>query len=154
MPYVEVTGNVRDHMNVPIPAASEPELWFRPLGPQILPASGAMFAGVEVKADLTPATGAFTATLFSDLTPTFRYRPFMRWLVNPGETDPERRAFGYIEWPIEITPDIGGDIGDLILDFFGVANVYAASDAPNPGVRSQIHYNTNTDDIYERVVTW
>ena len=154
MPFVTISGNVRDHAGIIIPANREAELYFVPVEPQIVSGSPAALAGVEVKADFTPTTGDFTVDLFSDLTPKFRYWMELRWLVNPADTAPERRAYGHARWPDPIYPDTGGSIGNLIDPLQTFPYVYVDSSAPNAGVRNQLHFNTNTDDLYERVVTW
>lgn len=129
MALVPVTGNVHDNGGVVIPEDLHPELWFRPKGPSISP--GGMLVGVEVKAALTLATGAFTVTLDNSAT----YTPFLRWLISPAESN-ERRAWGYAEWGKEISPGLGGDIGTLpsagpdALYYFG-----PLSDPPPPGFR-------------------
>ena len=130
MALVTVTGNVHDNGGAVIPASLIPELWFRPKEPTISP--GGLLVGVEVKAQLNMISGAFTVTLESTAT----YVAFLRWVLNPSESVPERRAWGYARWGKEISPGLGGDIGTLpsagpdALYYFG-----PLSDPPPPGFR-------------------
>jgi hypothetical protein len=105
-----ISGDLWTHEGVPFPADLNPELWFRPERPGVT--SGALLAGVEVQATVNWSNGRFTVDLVAY--PGIRYQPFMRWLVNPQETDPEKWAFGYAEWPFTIDPNNGGNIGTLI----------------------------------------
>lgn len=148
MALVTITGTVKDHSNVVIHPDQQPELWFRPDGPRI---RAGLLAGVEVKANLTAGTGAFTVPLESD-GDEISYVPFLRWLVDPSQTDPEKRAFGYAEMP-RIWPDTGGPIGDLIRPATGW--VYCSPFAPvtDGTIRAEFQYNTTTTALYRRVIS-
>ena len=115
MPYVEISGNVRDHGGKIVPVNLQPELWFRPNAPVIIGGSAGMLLGVEAKADLTAATGAYTVQLFSG--PGISYTPVYSWLSDPSQADQqiENRARGYMEFPT-IWPGQGGPIGSLPQD--------------------------------------
>lgn len=150
MALVTITGNAWDHSRAPIPASLQPRLWFRPIAAHI---SGSLLAGVEVQATLTASTGAFTVKVESG--PGLKYRVSMDWLVPGQETEPpENRARSYVEWPYEVYPDVGGDIGDLITYVYGVGDVYVANDAPNYSRREAFQLNPSTQDLYRRRVTW
>lgn len=110
MAAVTVTGNAWDHTGSPIPAANRPELWFRPLAHEVT--GDALLAGVEAKATLNLTTGAFTVQLIAE--PWIRYRPVLRWLINPLEPNTEMWAWGYAEWDWTLNPfPDGGPIGEL-----------------------------------------
>jgi len=129
---VSVTGNAWSHAGSPIPAERRPELWFRPNRNNL--SESALLAAVDVKATLDPGTGRFVAVLES--APAVLYRPWMRWLVNPDERDPERWAFGYAEWPFEINPyPVGGPIDELARVDLSTITVYVGLDAPPEGYR-------------------
>lgn len=110
MATVVVTGNAWDHTGSPIDAALFPQLWFRPEGHDVSGAS--LLAGVEAQATLDPVTGAFTVQLVAE--PWIRYKPVLRWLLNPDEPNMQMWAWGYAEWAWSFNPfPTGGDIGDL-----------------------------------------
>lgn len=132
MPVVTVTGNAWDHTGSPIPAALFPELWFRPLGHDV--AEGALLAGVEVKASLNTTTGSFAAQLVAE--PSIRYRPVLRWLLNPQEPNPQMWAWGYAEWNWEFNPyPIGGLISELGGPDLTAYSVLVSLDPPPPGYK-------------------
>lgn len=132
MGVVTVTGNAWDHANSPIPAGRHPELWFRPNRAKL--AGDALLTATDVRASLDAVSGAFSVQLESG--PGVLYRPWMRWLVNPGETDPERWAFGYEEWPFEINPyPFGGPISELVRVELSIYTVYVGLADPPPGYR-------------------
>lgn len=108
MSLVTVTGNVWDSGRIPVPAANLPGLWFQPDRSAI--AGSGLIAGVEVKANLTVASGAFTVKLESGQ--GCRYKPVLRWRNNPAESKPENWVWEYAEWP-SFDPGPGGDITDL-----------------------------------------
>lgn len=106
MSKVTITGNVWDGDLEPIPAANEPELFFRPLATSN---DRGLLTDREVFADITdPVTGAFTVQLESQ--PGLVYIPIVRWLKNPE--DPNNRARGQAEWK-PIYPGAGGPISNL-----------------------------------------
>jgi len=107
---VEVSGNVRTHAGVPFPADLGGELWFRPSQDSVTP--GALLVGVEVQADLDPATGSFTAPL--EAAPDLWYKPFFRWVIDKSDPKPSNWSFGYREWPYKLWPGSGGAIEDLL----------------------------------------
>lgn len=129
MALVTVTGNAWDHTGKPIPAEQRPELWFRPRRADV--AGDALLAGVEVRADLDTATGAFSVRL--EAMPGIEYRPVLRWLIDPSQTT-EKWAYGYAEWPHLIAPYPGGGaIGDLLQpDKLGELVVYVSRTPPPP----------------------
>ena len=132
MALVAVTGNVHDNGGVTIPAELSPELWFRPKEASI--STGGLLVGVEVQAALNLSTGAFTVTLDNSIT----YVAFLRWLLNPSETLPERRSCVYARWDHEISPGLGGSIENLLPEEFRPEGAYyfgALSDPPPPGFR-------------------
>lgn len=132
MVTVTVTGNAWDHTGNPLPAELRPELWFRPR--ESATAGNALVAGVEAKANLNLVTGAFTVELVS--APGIKYTPFLRWLLNPHETNTELWAFGYAEWQFWITPyPVGGPIGDLTDVDLTAFNVLVSLDLPPAGYR-------------------
>jgi len=128
---VTVTGNVWDHSRDPIPAESEPELWFRPAASTI---AGSLLAGIESQATLNVATGAFEVELES--APGIQYTPVLRWLVNPG-SELERRAYGYTEFPA-FNPGAGGDIGTL--PPYVTVNGIVAGYGPPPAELTDVFY--------------
>lgn len=113
MVTVTITGNAWTHQGEPIPAEKRPELFLRPKAHAF--GSGSLLLGVEAKADLNLATGAFTVDVES--VPGVFYEPVMRWLINPHENDPKMWAYGYAEWPFLVSPNNGGVITDLINKF-------------------------------------
>ena len=127
MAIVTVTGNAWDHTGTPIPAEQRPELWFRPRRADV--AGDALLAGVEVRAELNTATGAFTVQL--EATPGIEYLPVLRWLIDPSQPV-ERWAHGYAEWPKPIVPyPVGGTIGELLpADGVGDLTVYVSLTPP------------------------
>jgi len=153
MPTVIVTGGAYDHGLDPIPSQMMPELWFRPNGPGV--SETRMLAGVDRKATLNPNTGAFSVRLFSDPEGRIWYRPFMRWLLNPAESLPERWAWGYVEWPVRVWPDAGGPIGGLIETDAHVpaGHVYVGEDAGDPAIKARLQLNPVTGVLYERRVS-
>lgn len=154
MPLVTITGRAWDHATQPIPGVLQPELWFRPNGP--VKGYGLM-PGVEIRAEwVRLASGTFTVDLWSDLSDRIRYRPVLRWLVDPSQADLsiEKRAYGYAEWPFEIIPDTGGDLSDLVDQQLGVGLVYCDSNVVDISKRNQLQFNTSTNDLWERVLEW
>lgn len=147
MALVTITGRVWDNGRVPIPAPQEPELWFRPDSARVSPG---LLAGVEVRASLNATTGVFIVQLES-VDDEITYIPFLRWLVNPAETDPDKRAFGYAEWP-RIYPDTGGDIGDLIRPVTGWCYCSPLVPVSDGSIRAEFQYNTSTTSLYRRLV--
>lgn len=144
MATVTVTGNAWDHTGAPIPGALHPELWFRPQGSSV--AGDALVAGVEAKAALNLATGAFTVQLVS--APGIRYQPFLRWLINPTEQDPDLWAFKYADWQFWVTPyPIGGPIGNLTDVDLTAFNVLVSLDPPPPGYRGWWLYSPATGQV-------
>ena len=132
MALVTVTGNAWDHTGAPIPAENHPELWFRPLGHDV--SGGALLAGVEAQAALSPLTGAFTVALVAE--PWIRYRPVLRWLINPAEPNMEKWAWGYAEWNWTFNPyPGGGSISDLDGPDLSAHSVLVSLDPPPPGYR-------------------
>lgn len=110
MPLATVTGNAWAHTGAAIPTRNQAELWFRPLAHDV--SDSTLLAGVEVKATLDAATGAFTVDLVAE--PWIRYQPFLRWLINPYEPNTEMWAWGYAEWDWTINPfPDGGPVGEL-----------------------------------------
>lgn len=110
MAVVTVTGNAWDHTGNPIPASLFPELWFRPESHDV--SNGSLLAGVEAKAALDTATGAFTVDLVAE--PWIRYRPVLRWLINPNEPNMQMWAWKYAQWLWDFNPfPNGGTISDL-----------------------------------------
>lgn len=131
MAVVTVTGKLSDFSGVVIPAGAVPELWFMP--ERSMYAQSGLLAGVESQAVLDVVTGAFTVQLdnVSD------YVPVLRWVLNPSESLPERRAWGRVEWP-RMSPGLGGDIGHLLPPEFKPETAYyfgALSDPPPEGFR-------------------
>lgn len=132
MSIVTVTGNAWDHTGAPIPAALRPELWFRPARDDV--SGSALLAGVEAKATLDLVTGGFTVQLVAE--PWLRYKPVLRWLINPSEVRPERWAFGYAEWDWSINPyPNGGPVGGLDGPDLSVYEVFVSLYAPPAGFR-------------------
>lgn len=155
MPLVTVTGNAWDHSGAVIPATLQPELWFVP--DQSHASGNALLAGVETKATLSATTGAFTVDLWSDGDEgKIRYRPQMRHLTDPSmaDWDIEKRVRGYVEWPFWVYPGAGGPIGDLIEVIVGVGLVWCSPTAPDLNVPYQMHFNTQTQWLYRRDITW
>ena len=153
MPLVTITGNARDHGLVVLPTNLEQRLWFKPnmghlVGPHALD-------GQRAYAELSPS-GAFTAEVWSEPgNSNFWYTLCTDWLPPGQETEPtEERARGFFEWPQRIYPDIGGDIGDLIDQYFGLGTVYAWHDAPRRDRFNQLHLNTTSQWLYERTIKW
>lgn len=131
MGVVTVTGNAWDHTGAPIPASNFPELWFRPLGHDI--SAGSLLVGVEAKANLNLATGAFTVDLMAE--PWIRYRPVLRWLVNPLEPNPEMWSWGYAEWDWTFNPfPSGGPISDLDVPDLSIFSILVGLTYP-PGYK-------------------
>lgn len=129
---VIVTGNAWTHTGSPISANRQPELWFRPNRHALSGAS--LLVAVDAQANLDVASGGFSVSLEAD--PALMYRPWMRWLTNPGENDPERWAWGYAEWPFEFSPyPAGGPIGTLAHVDLSIYTVYVGVDDPPPGFR-------------------
>lgn len=132
MATVTVTGNAWDHTGSPIPAGLRPELWFRPLGHDV--ASGSLLAGVEVKSTLNTATGAFTVKLVAE--PWIRYRPVLRWLLNPDEPNMQMWAWGYAEWSWTFNPfPNGGKISDLGGPDLSAYHVFVSLNTPPAGYK-------------------
>lgn len=132
MAVVTVTGNAWDHTGSPIPAANLPELWFRPLDNDV--SAGSLLAGVEAKATLSLVTGAFSVQLVAE--PWIRYKPVLRWLVNPAEPNPEMWSWGYAEWNWTFNPfPSGGPIGDLGGPDLSIYSVFVSLNTPPPGYR-------------------
>lgn len=110
MALVTVTGNAWDHTGAPVPAVYRPELWFRPERADVI--DDTLATPTEVKA-LMNAAGQFTVQLMS--APGVRYRPVLRWLVNPDEPLMEKWAYGYARWDWAVHPyPTGGPIGDIV----------------------------------------
>jgi len=153
MPMVTITGRLTDHGVAVMPPQYQQRVWFKPNTGHIR--SSYAMDGSEVPATLN-ADGTFSATVYSDPSdPDVWYTLCTDWLP-PGQglEAPENRARGYFEWPVRIYPDIGGPISDLVEIVNGIGMVYYASDAPRRGVRMQLHFNTSTDDLYAREITW
>lgn len=144
---VTITGNVFDHSRVVIPAAQQPELWFRPDSSRII---ASLLAGVESKATLS-SNGEFTIDLVSD-GDEISYTPVLRWLVNPAEPDMEKRSYGYVEFP-PIWPDTGGPIGDLTRPAIGWVWISERATLANGTIRAEFQYNPVTTSLYRRVLT-
>lgn len=105
MALVTLTGRVGDHSRNP--AGAEQELLFRPRKPQIV--ASIMQAGVE--SITTPSSqGAFSIEVEGNTW----YTPVLRWLTDSSQSSlaPEKRAYGYEEWPDVYSGD-GGPIGTL-----------------------------------------
>lgn len=153
MPLVTITGNLRDHGLVVLPTEYEQRLWLKPNKGHIR--AGYAMDGARVYAQLS-TSGEFTAEVWSEPgAPDLYYTLCTDWLPPGQETEPtEERARGYFEWPQPIYPDTGGPIGDLVEIIVGVGLVYCAPDAPNPSVRMQLHYDTDSYNLYERVIEW
>lgn len=106
MALVTITGNAWDGDRDPIPAANEPELFFRPLSTSMMQG---LLTDREVPAEaFNLATGAFTVELES--VPGLMYIPILRWLKNPE--DPMNRGRGQAEWK-PFYPGTGGPISQL-----------------------------------------
>jgi len=153
MPAVIVSGNLRDHGLANFPPGLKPRLFFKPNKGHIT-GSYAM-DGDRIYADLQP-DGSFTVQLYSEPSnPDVWYTLCLDWLPPGRENEPTKeRSRGWFEWPQRIYPDTGGPLGDLIDLINGVGMVYYAADAPRKGVRMQLHFNTSTDDLYAREITW
>lgn len=157
MPWVEVWGYVTDHRQENVPAELEPRLYFKPNRGRI-DGQGAL-DNVRVWGSLNRETGYFAATIWSDPgDPELWYTLCMDWLPPGQETEPtEERARTYYEWPERIYPDIGGRINDLVRNVVGVGLVYvstAVSGSMSPVPPYQLLFNPETDDLYQRVITW
>lgn len=132
MAKVSVTGNAWDHTGNPLPATLQPELWFRPEGHDI--SGNALLAGVEAKATLNLNSGAFTVDLMAE--PWLRYRPHLRWLLNPNESSPEKWSYGWATWDWTINPyPNGGPIGNLDGPNLDVYSVLVSLAPPPPGYK-------------------
>lgn len=132
MATVTVTGNAWDHTGNPIPAGLHPQLWFRPEGHDI--SGGSLLAGVEAKATLNSASGAFTVELVAE--PWIRYRPVLRWLLNPSEPNMAMWAWGYAEWSWTFNPyPSGGTIGNLAGPNLTTYSVLVSLDPPPAGYK-------------------
>lgn len=117
MAKVTITGSVWDGDLDPIPAANEPELFFRPLSTS---RDRGLLTDREVFADIPNlGTGAFTVQLESQ--PGLMYVPILRWLKNPE--DPNNRARGQAEWE-PIFPGAGGPIDQLPSDGNALSGVW------------------------------
>lgn len=132
MAVVTVTGNAWDHTGSPIPANLHPQLWFRPERHDV--AAGSLLAGVEAQATLNGATGAFTVQLVAE--PWIRYKPVLRWLLNPNEPNMQMWAWGYAEWSWAFNPyPAGGSISDLGGPDLTAYSVFVSLDPPPAGYR-------------------
>ena len=103
MALVTVTFNAWDHNRQVVPAAQQPEIWFRPVRSSL--ANGLM-TDRAVKATLNPATGAGQVQLES--APDLLYVPEMRWLLDRNVPD----AHDFCEWDA-FNPSFGGPIDQL-----------------------------------------
>lgn len=141
MALVTVTGNAWDHTGSPIPSTLRPELWFRPEKHDV--SGSALVAGVEAKATLNLTTGAFSVELVAE--PWIRYKPVLRWLLNPDEPNMERWAWGYAEWSWSFNPyPTGGKIGDLGGPDLSAYNVFVSLNAPPAGYKGWWLYSPTT----------
>lgn len=132
MPLVTITGNVWDHTGSPIPAERMPQFGFRPNTSNLV--SGGLAAKVEAFATLNYATGAFSCELVAE--PWITYTPWLRWLINPGEPDPEDWAYGYAEWSWTVNPyPNGGMISDLAGVDLSIYSVLVSLSPPPPGYK-------------------
>lgn len=108
-----------------------------------------------MRCDFNRSTGAFSAEVWSTLQPDLWYTLRTDWLLPGQETEPsEERARGYCEWGQRIYPDAGGNVGDLVDQFFGIGLVYAWYDAPRRDKFNQLHLNTTSQWLYQREVVW
>lgn len=105
MSLVTITYNVWDMNRAVIPAASEPQIMFRPIMSSL--ATG-LLTDREVYGSLSLTTGAGSVRLES--APGLFFVPIVTWLKNPE--DPNNRARGSTEWEM-FFPDRGGNISDL-----------------------------------------
>lgn len=127
MPAKTVTGNVRTHLGLAMPAERQLELWFRPNGSNI--SDGGLAIGVDAKANLNLTTGDFNVSL--ETAPHILYTPWVRWLVDPGESDPEKWAWGYAEWAWSFSPyPNGGPIDELAGDALSIYSVLVSLTLP------------------------
>ena len=130
MPTKTVTGNVRTHLGITMPEERQLELWFRPNADNV---SAGLAIGVDAKATLNTANGVFSASL--EAAPWITYTPWVRWLENPEENDPEKWAFGYAEWNWSFNPyPNGGPIDELVGDVLSIYSVLVAMTVP-PGYK-------------------
>lgn len=132
MVLVTVTGNAWDMSRQAFPAGVLPELWFCPERAGV---TSALFADVEVKANLTLSTGAFSVALES--IPGVAYVPILRTVRNPQEPQPERRSLDEHRWPA-IFPGSGGNIGALMP--FAPINGITFGDGPPPASYRDVAY--------------
>lgn len=154
MALVTITGNAWDHGVTVLPANLQQRLWFVPNGGHIVLGAGAL-DGQPVAVDFNRANGAFTVQVWSTNSDDLWYTLRTDWLPPGQETEPTaERSRSFFEWPQRIFPGEGGALGDLVSQTVGRGIVYCAPDAPNVFRQNQLHYNTDTYDLYERVVTW
>ena len=125
MVAVDVTGRLVAPDGKPYPAARRPKLGFRPLAHTA--GSGSLVPAVETYAVVDPLTGMFLAQLES--IPGLRYRPFVQWVLNPGEPDPALWAMGSAEWDFDFHPGGGGAI-DVLANLVPVASIAAQLTPP------------------------
>lgn len=156
MPMVTMTGRVTDAGQNPLPVSLDPRIWLRPNQANV-GGSASVFHREEVPVEWVNINqGTFTVELWSEPNdPNVWYTLVFDHLVPGQETEPPgERARAYSEWPYRIYPDVGGALGDLVAQVTGTALVYCASDAPNSSRTNQLHFDTDSNFLYERVVTW
>lgn len=153
MPLVNVWGRVADFSQKTFDPALEPRLWFVPNHARF--AVRTAFHSEEVLADWTNDWN-FSVDLWSEPEdPDMYYTLQLDHLVPGQQTEPpKRRARAVVEWPYKIYPGEGGSIGNLVQQVYGSGLVLLAGNAPVQNRVNQLHLNTETWDLYERVVTW
>lgn len=151
MTFVTVTGKCTDANGTPIPAAQQPRLWAVPEGSSVT--SDGAITGDEIDCNLQ-ADGAFSVLLNNEI----RYSLWLdRLPPSQASEQPGKRSRTWEQWTEPFWPDIGGPIDDLVDVNPAVGQVYISdtvSVGMSPVPRFQILFNPNTDNIYERVVTY
>lgn len=153
MPWVQISGSVKDHRNVVMSEGSQQRLWLKPNRGRISTA-GAL-DGTRVFVNFDRETGEFSASVYSDPGSDLYYTLCADWL--PPQASTEERALGYFEWPERIYPDIGGNIGNMVEVAYGIGLVYVSDSVEagmSPAPRYQLLYNPTTNDLYERRISW
>lgn len=145
MALVTISYNAWDHNRQVVPAALQPEVWFRPIRSSL--ANGLMTER-EVKGTLDPTTGAGSVQLES--VPGIMYVPTMRWLIDASQANEtvQNRAHGYCEWQ-PIYPGTGGSISQLP-DVVNLAGIWYGFGAPPTAIRSRndvIYFNISGSSV-------
>ena len=152
MPMVPIVGSLFDFGNVIVPPGLRPRLWFIANQNWIGTTGAAMFNGEVLAQWRDGSVGGFRAELWSEPNDPRLWYTLALDFLQPGQEEeaPPNRARGYFEWPYQIYPGEGGDLGDIIGQQVGLGLVYAAPDAYRFDIWNQLHWNTSTGWVYKR----